>query len=337
MKKTTLSLAVAITSLSLAAPIAHAGDVTAYGRVLYNLVDDDNSDDLQFQRHQFAESTIGVKANHKVNDITYGAQVEIGLQEGVAAQNNGRNRIQQLSIKKEGIGAAYLGTGPTITWVISDVDQSGTWIADPLGVSSRFGATRAGAASVTPFTRGQTIFSERLRLDSAKLFDGLTLHAQLGESGSYEFAAKYLANGIRANAWYVDNGEDDTGAGVFGDAEASGGFLVGYKHSSGINITGTHVITDLLNTPSDPNDGGEKQLTAIKIGYTKGKHAVSFNNGEYTGEDADGVDDADHSRRTLSYVFSPTGGVKLWVQSTSTDTDGADSDTAFAIGGMVKI
>ena len=111
MKKTVLFATAA--GLMMGASAATA-DVTAYGRVLYNIISDDTSDDLYFGRHEFAESNIGIKGSKKVGDLTLGAQVEIGLNEGVATllQNgsNSRNRIQELTLAGS-FGKVGLGTG----------------------------------------------------------------------------------------------------------------------------------------------------------------------------------------------------------------------------------
>ena len=116
-----------------------------------------------------------------------------------------------------------------------------------------------------------SLFHERLRYDSPKLWGGATLHAQLGEDSSTEFALKYAgANGIRFNAWRVDYGDSEnsedpqqnidgfTTDGFFG-AEDGSGVLLGYKHSSGFNITATTMTADQFS-------GGERDLTAVKLG-----------------------------------------------------------------------
>lgn len=345
MKTKLLTLVLATTSL-LGATSAHA-EITAYGRVTYNLISDDTSDDTYFGRHEFAETTIGIKGTKDWGDLKIGANVEIGLNEGVATLlqqgSNSRNRIQEFSVAGS-FGTVKLGTGPSVTWVISDVDQSGTWFSDPLGMSQRFGSTRRGPGgeSQTPFVQAQSIFNERIRYDSPKLWGGATFHAQLNEDSGTEFALKYSAkNGIRFNAWSVDHGEGDNDddaqqnvdgfrtSGFFG-AESGAGLLLGYKHSSGLNITATNMSADQL-------DGGERDLTAVKAGYTFGKHAVSLSRGSYGSESADGVSGADHERTTLAYNFKPVGGVQFWAQATSGDTDGESGFNSFAIGGLVKL
>lgn len=344
MKTKLITLALASASI-MAAQTANA-EVTAYGRVTYNVISDDTSDDTYFGRHEFAESTIGMKGTHEWGNIKIGANVEIGLNEGVSSilqdGSNARNRIQEMSLSGS-FGTFKLGTGPSITWVISDVDQSGTWFSDPLGMSQRFGSTRRGPGgeSQTPFVQAQSIFNERIRYDSPKLWGGASFHAQLNEDSGTELAFKYSAkNGIRFNAWTVDHGEGDNDddvqqnvdgfrtAGFFG-AESGAGALLGYKHSSGFNITATTMNADQLA-------GGDRDLTAIKLGYTFGKHALSISQGSYGSEDATGVAGADHDRNTLAYNFKPVGGVQLWAQATKGDTDGQESFNSLAIGGLVK-
>jgi len=345
MKTKLLTLLIVSTSL-LGATSAQA-EITAYGRVTYNVISDDTSDDTYFGRHEFAETTIGIKGSKDWGEFTIGANVEIGLNEGVSSilqdGSNARNRIQEFSLSGK-FGTVKLGTGPSITWVISDVDQSGTWFSDPLGMSARFGSTRRGPGgqSQTPFVQGQSIFNERIRYDSPKLWGGATFHAQFNEDSGSEFALKYSAkNGIRFNAWSVDHGDGDNDddaqqnvdgfrtSGFFG-AESGAGALIGYKHDSGFNISATSVIADQL-------DGGERDLSAVKLGYTFGKHAVSLSRGSYGSEDAEGVNGADHDRTTFAYNFKPIGGVQFWAQATSGDTDGQSSFDSFAIGGLVKL
>lgn len=345
MKAKLITLAIAATPL-LGMGTAQA-EITAYGRVTYNLISDDTSDDTYFGRHEFAETTIGIKGSKDWGSLKIGANVEIGLNEGVATLlqqgSNARNRIQEFSVSGD-FGTVKLGTGPSITWVISDVDQSGTWFSDPLGMSARFGSTRRGPGgeSQTPFVQAQSIFNERIRYDSPKLWGGATFHAQLNEDSGTELAVKYSAkSGIRFNAWSVDHGDGDNDedaqqnvdgfatSGFFG-AESGAGILLGYKHRSGFNISATSMTADQLA-------GGERDLTAIKLGYTFGKHAVSVSRGSYGSESAAGVTGADHERTTLAYNFKPVGGVQFWAQATSGDTDGQSSFDSIAIGGLVKL
>ncbi|MFQ3246927.1 MAG: hypothetical protein ACI9SP_003581 [Arenicella sp.] len=345
MKEKLLTLAIATTTL-FGIGSAHA-EVTAYGRVTYNLISDDTSDDTYFGRHEFAETTIGIKGSKDWGNLKIAANIEFGLNEGVSDLlqdgSNARNRIQEFSLSGS-FGTVSLGTGPSITFVISDVDQSGTWFSDPLGMSARFGSTRRGPGgqSQTPFVQGQSIFNERIRYDSPTLWGGATFHAQLNEDSGSEFALKYSAqNGIRFNAWSVDHGDGDNDddpqqnvdgfrtSGFFG-AESGAGALIGYKHQSGFNISATSIIADQL-------DDGERDLNAVKLGYTFGKHAVSVSRGSYGSENAEGIDDADHDRTTLAYNFKPVGGVQFWLQATSGDTDGQSSFDSVAIGGLVKL
>jgi hypothetical protein len=343
MKKVIITMATA--GMLLGATAASA-DVTAYGRVLYNMISDDTSPDTYFGRHEFAESNVGIKGSKKVDNLTYGAQVEIGLNEGVANLlqngNNSRNRIQEASISGD-FGKFRIGTGASASWIASDVDQSGTFLSDPLGMSQRFGATRRGPAgqSQTPFVQTQSIFSERLRYDSPKFLGGATIHAQLGEDSSNEITVKYKANGIRFAAWATDfgGGTNDTDSqanidnngslGFFGASEGSG-LLIGYKIPMGLNFTATAASADQFG-------GGEREFLNWKAGYTTGKHAVSYSRGAYDSTSAAGVAGAKHTRTTAAYNYSPAKSVKLWVQFTNGDTTGQQEFDATALGIMVKI
>ncbi|ABG40812.1 hypothetical protein Patl_2295 [Paraglaciecola sp. T6c] len=342
MKKSMLALA--MLSPLVASQSAQA-EVTAYGRVLYDIVKDDTSDDLYFGRHEFAESTIGVKGSVEYNELTFGAQVEIGLDEGVSNilhdGTNSRNRIQEIWVQGK-FGKVKMGTGASITWIVSDVDQSGTWWSDPLGMSQRFGSTRRGPVgeSQTPFVQTQSIFSERIVYESPTFLDGAKFYAQYGEDSSYEMAIKYAANGWRVNAWSTDFGDADNDedpqanidgnstAGFLG-AESGYGILAGYLHDSGVNFSATYGVADQV-------DGGDRDFLNWKLGYTQGKHAVSYSMGNYASEDAAGIEGPDHTRTTVAYHFSPVGGVSFWVQATKGDTDEEESFNAFALGGMVR-
>ncbi|UAA38985.1 porin [Paraneptunicella aestuarii] len=325
---------------------AHAeAKVTAYGRVLYNMISDDTSDNIYFGRHEFAESNIGLKGSVDYDGLTIGAQLEIGLNEGVSnlLQNgsNGRNRIQEITVAGT-FGKVRLGTGESTTYIISDVDQSGTWLSDPLGMSSRFGSTRRGPSgeSQTPLVQSQSIFNERILYESPKVFGGGQFSGQLGEDNSYEVAFKYLQDGWRFNVWHADFGDGDNDSdpqanidgnptpGFFG-AENGSGVLLGYKHDSGVNLTAVYGTADLL-------DGGSRDYLNWKLGYSMDKHAVSISMGTFDSEDAMGVDGAEHQRTTLAYHFIPLGGVRFWLQATTGDTDDQESFNAFAAGGMVK-
>lgn len=342
MKKSMLALA--MLSPLVVTQSARA-EITAYGRVLYNIIKDDTTDDLYFGRHEFAESNIGVKGSFEYNDLTFGAQVEIGLNEGVSNLlqngNNARNRIQELWVQSE-YGKVKIGTGASITWIVSDVDQSGTWWSDPLGMSQRFGSTRRGpdGESQTPLVQTQSIFSERIIYESPTFFEGAKFYAQYGEDSSYELAVKYAAHGWRVNAWSADygdaNNDQDPQANIDGfttpgflGAENGYGLLAGYLHSSGVNFTATSGVSDQVG-------GGERDFLNWKLGYTQGKHAVSFSMGNYGSEDAAGVSGADHERSTAAYHFTPVGGVSLWAQATKGDTEQQESFNALALGGMVR-
>lgn len=344
MKTTILSAAVLCTCLNASAADDDY-DVSVYGRITYNAISDDTSDELYYGRHEFAESNLGLKGSLKEGNLTFGAQLEIGLNEGVSSllQNgsNSRNRIQELWVQGD-FGKVRLGTGESITYIISDADQSGTWFSDPLGMSARFGSTRRGPAgqSQTPFAQVQTIFNERIRYDSPTFIEGATFHAQLNEDGGNEIAIKYLANGFRFNAWTVDHGDADNDAdpqanvdgfttpGFFG-AKDGQGILAGYKHSSGINFSATSGSADQV-------DGGEREFTSWKLGYTKNKHAVSYSSGSYESSDLNGLSGSDHDRATVAYNYSLNSRVKFWVQFTDGDTDFEESFSAIALGGMYK-
>ncbi|MGH1439167.1 MAG: porin [Cellvibrionaceae bacterium] len=346
MKKSIITMTTAGIVMGAAAASA---DVTLYGRVLYNAIDDDTAEDLYFGRHEFAESNIGIKGSKKVGSLTIGGQVEIGLNEGVSSllQNgsNSRNRIQEATVGGA-FGKVSLGTGASATWVASDVDQSGTWVSDPLGMSQRFGATRRGPSgqSQTPFVQVQSIFSERLRYDSPKIAGGLTFHGQYGEDSSYELAAKYVGHGVRAAVWNANFGDaegdgtqadiDGNGTNGFFGAESGSGLLVGYK-IIGINFTVAAGVADQVTATGD--DNGERSFVNWKLGYTKGKHAVSFSQGNYESEDAAGTSGPDHTRSTVAYNYSPAKSVKMWIQITNGETDGEEEFDATALGIMVKI
>lgn len=342
MKKTTLLLAISAALLTANSAMA---DVSVYGRVTYNMLSDDTSKDVYFGRHEFAESNFGFKGTVDYGNVTFGAQLEVGLDEGVSnilhSEGNSRTRIQEFSVAGA-FGKVKLGTGAAITWVISDVDQSGTWFSDPLGMSSRFGASRRGpgAESQTPFVQAQSIFNERITYESPKFLDGAKFYAQVNEANGYEVAIKYVANGWRVNVWNVDFGDvdrdedpqaniDENGsAGFFGATEGRG-ILAGYKHSSGVNFTATYGSADQV-------DESEREFVNWKLGYTKKKHAVSVSMGNYSSEDAAGISGADHTRTTLAYNYKPVGGVQLWAQATTGDTDEQESFNALVLGGMVK-
>lgn len=344
MNKTTIALTLATTLVSALPALADA-DVKAYGRVTYNMIQDDTSDDLYFGRHEFAESNFGLKGSMDYGNIKLGAQLEIGLDEGVSsilhAEGNSRTRIQELWVEGD-FGKVKMGTGAGITWVISDVDQSGTWLSDPLGMSQRFGATRRGPSgdSQTPFVQAQSIFNERIVYESPKFLEGAKFYAQVGEAGSYEMAIKYVANGWRVNIWNVDYGDIDrdedpqadidghTTNGFFG-AEDGRGILAGYKHRSGLNFTATYGVADQVN-------GGDREFANWKLGYTKGRHAVSLGMGNYSSEDSVATEGPDHTRTTLAYNFKPIAGVQLWAQATQGDTDDQEEFIAIALGGMIK-
>ncbi|MFT6329969.1 MAG: hypothetical protein ACJAYN_001904 [Bermanella sp.] len=327
-------------------PTNAVADVTAYGRVIYNVVSDDTSDDVYFGRHEFAESTIGIKGSIDFEGIIFGAQVEIGLDEGVSnilhTESNARNRIQEIWVSGK-YGKLKLGTGASITWIASDVDQSGTWWSDPLGMSQRFGSTRRGPTgqSQTPFVQTQSIFSERIAYESPRFMGGIKFYAQQGEDSSREFAVKYAKNGWRANAWVSDFGDTDNDLdpqanidgnatpGFFG-AQSGRGVLAGYKHKSGVNFTATYGESDLVNN-------SQRDFINGKLGYTKGKHAASVSLGQYGSKSAQGLAGADHDRTTVAYHYAPTKGVRLWIQATQGDTEGQKSFNSFAIGGMVQL
>lgn len=333
------------TLLFAALPVFSQADVSVYGRVIYNMIKDDTSDDLYFGRHEFAESNFGLKASMDYGNVKFGAQIEVGLDEGVSnllhTDSNSRTRIQEIWVDSA-FGKIKMGTGESITWIVGDVDQSGTWLSDPLGQSQRFGATRRGPSgeSQTPLIQSQSIFNERMVYESPKFLGGAKFYAQLGEAGSYETAIKYLANGWRINVWGADYGDtdrdDDIQANV--DGNATGGFLgaergygvlAGYKHTSGVNFTATYGASELI-------DGGENELANWKLGYTRGKHAVSVSMGNYMSEDDAGIEGADHTRTTLAYNFKPLGGIQLWAQTTLGETDDQEDFNSTALGGMIK-
>jgi len=337
MKKQTLPIAIALASV-LSAP-TQAGSAKAYGLLTYNALVDDKADAVRFTRHGFAETRLGIKASHE-GQYTYGAQIEFGLAEGLAGYGNPstRNRIQELYISGD-FGKVRLGSGNSVTFVISDVDSSGTWIADPLGSLAAAGATGSlgqnstddtsndGTGATSTLIAATTAFSERIRYDSPKLGKGLVLSAQIGEAKGYEVSAKYNADGLKVSAWHINVGDP---ANPGNDNSEGLGILLGYKFTNGFNVNGTHMVAD--NKAAD----AETTKTAIKLGYIQGKHAVSLSNG-VNEKETGGVTGAEHTRTTVSYVYSPVKAVKLWAQATQGETDNLDDTSAFAIGGMVKM
>lgn len=321
MKIKQLSLALLAASAMASAMSAHAG---VYGRVTYNAVTGDTSnDDVQFQRHEFAESIIGVKGKADlVGGLTIGANVQYGLGEGLstgAESNQGtlgnaetRTRIQEFYVSGAW-GKLTLGQGVGVSYLMDSIDTSGTWLADPSGwlfVAGSGSASHraAGTLTVAPTS---TLFHERIRYDSPKLGGVATVAIQVGENGGTEVGIKGKYNGFRFAAF---SNSDDA---QFGD---SSGIALGYKHGSGFSISGTSGTTS--------EGRGEVDVTTLKLGYATGKHAFSVQTYEH--EDRSEAE-------SLAYVYSAAKGIKLWARAVNSENAAGEDASTIAVGGMVKM
>lgn len=326
LKKLSLSL-LAIAAVASVMP-AQAG---VYGRVTYNVVTGDTSnDDVQFQRHEFAESIIGVKGKADlISGLTIGGNVQYGLGEGLSitaadtdealgtsqgtlGNSETRTRIQEIYLSGS-FGKVSFGQGTGVSYLYDSIDASGTWLADPSGWLFVAGAgsashRAAGTLSVAPTS---TLFHERLRYDSPKIGGIATISAQLGENGGTEIGVKGAVAGVKFGAF---SNSDDA---QFGN---SSGIILGYKHSSGFSITGTSGTT---------SDGrGELDVTTLKLGYATGKHAVSVQSYEH---------DTRSEAESIAYMYSAAKGIRLWARAVNSENAAGESASTIALGGMVKM
>jgi len=296
-----------------ASSVASAADIKISGWLFETAVDRDSADDIEYQTLGNAGNFIAFDATQ---DLGNGLTAGINLRFGSFGGNS--SSVDQKSIRLSGgFGTLDLGQNVSASNFADSYDGSPTYWFDPMGWYNILSATGSGA-SFDAFNRfaglGSSARTERLRYTSPT-FSGVTLNLQSGDNGSNEVAVSYNDHGVIANAFVVNDGNSET--------ENISSFLLGYNSPIGL-------FASIVNTTQDQAAGGENQITGYKVGYTAGKHTVSYS--AHTYETAGAANDFERSN--LSYVYAVNSKVQVFAQY-GDEEEGAIDDSALAIGAGV--
>ena len=232
-------------------------------------------------------------------------------------------------------GKVSIGQGDGAANNTSEVDLSGTAVINYSDVAVMAGSVNFVDSSGAPVAEiGDTrnnfdglSRNDRLRYDSPKL-GPVTLSASATNGDAWELAAALSTEmegfgKIAAAIGYVD-GKDRA------DYEQVGG-SISFLHDSGINLTLAYGMRDFDNRSE------EAENYYIKIGYTRGKHAVSVDWGQ---TDDLAVDGDESSSYGAGYVYNIYKGIELYAGYRLYDLDRSGVSTedinVFMAGTRVK-
>ncbi len=240
-----------------------------------------------------------------------------------------------------GFGKISFGKGDGAGNGTSEVDFSGTGIADYSGANGDLlGSIQFGTAVDSvgdPITVGDVTGNldglsrnSRIRYDTPK-FGGFSVAASFGNEGKTELAAR--------GSWAIGNGKLAFGLALVNPGDvfpATGEFdqlagSVSYLMGNGLNFTFATGAKDFDAFADDD------EFNYFKVGWKKGKHAVSVSLYESEG---DGVDAAETT--ALAYLFKPAKFVEVYAFWRETELQftpfggTADDVSAIGVGSRIK-
>jgi hypothetical protein len=273
-----------------------------------------------------------------VAGITVGFNIETQYQDNASDQvdfNDSDSSSAFRSRKRElyfqgGFGKLSLGQGDGAANGTSEVDFSGTTIADYSGQDLYDGISFVDSAGNAVVSNGQAFDNfdglsrnDRIRYDSLNF--GPVGFAVSAGTDKGEIAARYsqkLAGGSKVGAaiGYVTDDADDF---------QQLGLSASYLASNGFNITGAYGEQYLNDSPLDPTSA------YIKIGQKLGAHNLSVS---YTLTEDQVASNVEAERINLAYVYHLKQGVELFAdyENAQIDADGVEDKNLFSIGSRVK-
>jgi hypothetical protein len=245
-------------------------------------------------------------------------EADIGAETGFG-DNNFTERHMDIWLKSA-YGKGSLGQGDMASNGTSEVDLSGTDVVTYSGVNDMGGGftylapdgTKLPPVAGDPSTVGNTRSNfdgfgrqDRIRYDTTFL-GPFTLSASLMGADQYDIAARYSAQlggfGKLAAAAAVAfaKSERSKGEGDYDQFSSSASWL----HGSGFNVTISYAKQDW-----NPSSHRDPDNIYVKLGYVKGKHAVSVqwswtNDVQVKGDEADTFG--------AGYVYNVVKGIQLY-------------------------
>lgn len=240
-----------------------------------------------------------------------------------------RSRKRELYFKG-GFGKISLGQGDGAANGTSEVDFSGTTIADYSGQDLYDGIDFVDSAGNSVVSNGRAFNNfdglsrnDRIRYDSPK-FGALGIAVSAGTDKG-EIAARYsqkLGGGAKVGAaiGYVT---DD--AANFQQLGVSASYLA----ANGFNITGAYGERDVEDSSLDPTN------LYVKVGQKLGAHNLSVS---YTLTDDQAAANVEAERVNLAYVYHIRKGIELFAdyENAQLDLSGVEDKNLFTIGSRIK-
>jgi predicted porin len=228
-------------------------------------------------------------------------------------------------------GKVSLGKGDGAANGSAEVDLSGTTTIDYAGGnqclmgSMNYGGSATTVGSTYSEFDGESR-NDRIRYDTPKFAKVLRIAVSVANANEKEAAVWYAqtlgSTKIAAALGYTDN--TDTGATDRKRAAISGSAIL----KNGLNFTLSYSTQD--NNASDSSSTN----TYFKIGWKKGKNAVSLSYGQQDNESSD----SNPSSIAVSYNYSLAKDVEAYasIRTSSADSSGLDDVTGVWIGSRIK-
>lgn len=211
-------------------------------------------------------------------------------------------------------GKASIGQGDGAANGTAEVDLSGTSVVTYAGVNDMAGGVHfvnSSGAQITEIDNTRSQFdglsrNDRLRYDSPKL-GPITLSGSITDGDAWELAARSSTEmeglgKIAAAIGYVDTEDRENSSGVKLDFEQFDG-SVSFLHDSGVNLTLSYGSRDWDNRSEDSTN------YYVKLGFKRGKHAVSVEWGQTDDLEEDGDESSNYG---AGYVFNLYKGIELY-------------------------
>jgi predicted porin len=256
-------------------------------------------------------------------------------------------------------GKVSLGKGDGAANGTAEVDLSGTTTMDYSGGNQDLLGSMTYGGSSTTVGSTYTEFdgesrNDRIRYDTPKFAKVISLAVSVANANEQEVAVRYAqtlgAAKIAAALGYTDNKDatSTSGGGLSpGDVIPSTPFTVPSGSTSSTDrkraaLSASAILKNGLNftisySSQDNKASGSSVKSTnsyFKIGWKKGKNAVSLSYGQ---QDTDGTD-ANPSSMAVAYNYSIAKDVEAYasVRVSSADTSGLDDVTGFWVGSRIK-
>jgi predicted porin len=242
-------------------------------------------------------------------------------------------------------GKVSLGKGDGAANGSAEVDLSGTTTIDYSGGNQDLLSAMTYGGSPTGITVGSTYSefdgesrNDRLRYDTPKLAKVLTISGSVANANEREIAVWYAQNvgsaKVAAALGYTDNKDATTTSGTIDRTRTA--LSASALLKNGLNFTISYSTQD----NKAPTPSQQSTNSYFKIGWTKGKNAVSLSYGQQSGDplNASLSSSAEPSSIAVSYNYTLVRDVEVYagLRTSSADSSGLDDVTGVWIGSRIK-